>query len=536
MYSSSDTTRQILQILLTYSSNINGARALLKLDLEEISPLLEISLQEPSVLDIIRHAFMNAVRGDDSSKDSANSRLDGIISALIRSFRNADPTNLFDFLESLVTELPSSVCQSQELAMCFRMLTLLQMLYPAPWLLSLISMIHQTLTRAQTDAVDTIRTSAVALAATLLSLYKDKAAVLLFSSSGNQPSSSSGKPTVYLLIKLVIVDIHATIPALEDSRISPGFNNTFKRLAASYDVVVSFIGYLFRLLDEEDTADLPLSSDLILRLRSDIAESISITIEFIKDHFDRVHGKQGAFKSTLLLPPPASGHVLQQDPELDLLAAQVRLLAIWLREDDNEKLRTEAIHIIPVLLQLYTPSSSADSAHDVRFPVLGALQGIVSQPEGAESFFENGGWEVLSGDFLPILELVFRSQRENPEEQDRVRALEVIRVLLAAIESQSSSVAQFRDDWLTLLPLSLASDKSTRQITSGELELLIAAWQLAVEILSRAPCPARAESSDEAKRMAQLAKGYLTMPDLDEGNKEGLQEVLAGLAEVFPRL
>jgi hypothetical protein len=53
---------------------------------------------------------------------------------------------------------------------------------------------------------------------------------------------------------------------------------------------------------------------------------------------------------------------------------QVRALGLWLREDDNQSLRKEAVGIIDVLLSLYVSTAS----DDVRSPIIVALQGITT--------------------------------------------------------------------------------------------------------------------------------------------------------------
>lgn len=98
-----------MQILLTLCSTARGAHELLELDNEALSPLLELSVQQPLVLEILRHAFLVGVTLDDVSHEVIPSKLHETISALIRSFRNAETTQLYSFLDDLLNNVPSWV-------------------------------------------------------------------------------------------------------------------------------------------------------------------------------------------------------------------------------------------------------------------------------------------------------------------------------------------------------------------------------------------------------------------------------------------
>ena len=108
-------------------------------------------------------------------------------------------------------------------------------------------------------------------------------------------------------------------------------------------------------LDDEDEDDddrhhvtLNLSPDLLLKLRRDIAETLSLTIEYLRDRYDNaITGVAGLHPSArpspdtvaptgsvLSLPwdSTAPEHRVTQDP---LTLAELRTLSLWLRDDDN---------------------------------------------------------------------------------------------------------------------------------------------------------------------------------------------------------
>lgn len=399
-------------------------------------------------------------------------------------------------------------------------------------------MVHTSTIKTQKDAAFESRMSAVVLAATLLRLYREESSALLFKPSSPAPSRD-GEPFVYLYVKLLLVDIRATIPSLLGTRDSSTFADTCKRLSASYDITVGFIGYLLKTLDDDDvggsnaTTSSLLPPDLMLRLRTDIAEAMSLTIEYIRDCYDAAVVGPTASQAYIEASPPSRQSATElprlpwdfadnTSPDCHLVAAQVRALGLWLREDENEKLRREAVNVVDVLLSLY----SSKTTNDIRSPIVIALQGIVTVPEGVETFLDKDGWRVLFEDLKSTL------GPSGATGEHVVRAIEIVRLLLAVAESETSN--QFRNEWLEVVPLSTTGDMP-ELMSPIELELRIGTWQLAVEVLSRAPVAARRKYVTEAQRMAELASGLSDGVEDDE-SLEGLREVVDGIVELYPNL
>jgi len=399
-------------------------------------------------------------------------------------------------------------------------------------------MIHTSIVRSQHDIASDARMAALVLSATLLRLYREQSSLLLFKPSAPVFQSLNGKPFVYLFIKLLLVDIQATIPSLLGILTSSTFANTCKRLAASYDIIVGFIGYLLKSLDHEDTdshdtTDSLLPSDLLLRLRTDIAEAMSLTIEYMRDRYDAAisvptgsracrrsstASRQSPNQPLILLSDSAAGGL----PEVQLAAAQVRALGLWLREDDNQSLRKEAVGIIDVLLSLYVSTAS----DDVRSPIIVALQGITTVSQAVETFLDKGGWTILFEDLRPTL------GSSNAPEEHEIRAIEIVRVLLAVVES--TPLGTPREEWMELVSASVGGIMA-KSVTYEELELRIGSWQLAVELLTRAPMAARGDYVKEAQRMVDLASDHLDGRE-DHKLRDGLSEVIDGIVELFPDL
>lgn len=206
--------------------------------------------------------------------------------------------------------------------------------------------------------------------------------------------SSSPKPFLYLLLQLVAIDLRASFSSLLEKLASPSYTSLASRLAADFDIIAAFLGYLVT-LDDSDFDTLVVSPDLLLQLRKDFAEVFSLTIEFLRDRWDAAytgapglelgfeqHGpKQIAWTTTL----PGG---LERDP---LIIGAVRALSLWLRED--ESLRKEAGGLMDLFLGLWEKGS--DVGVDYRIWLIGALEGVLEERNGREMFLKLRGWELL---------------------------------------------------------------------------------------------------------------------------------------------
>lgn len=228
---------------------------------------------------------------------------------------------------------------------------------------------------------------------------------------------SSDKPFVYFFLQLVLIDLRASFPALMESLTKPSYGTTAHRLAASYDIVAAFLGYL---VTADSFATFALTPDLLLKLRSDLSETFGLTLEFLRDRWDAAFAGAEGFepghqdKGTLLglaWDTNMRGGLFG-DP---LVMASVRALSLWLREE--ESLRTEAGGMVDFFLGLWTRGREAGV--DYRVWVVGALEGIVEEDHGRAQFAKYGGWEVVWGDLKQVY-----SMRDAGEEEARLAVAE----------------------------------------------------------------------------------------------------------------
>ena len=250
---------------------------------------------------------------------------------------------------------------------------------------------------------------------------------------------------------MLLIDIRSTISSLQEKLNSPEYLKTSMRIAESFDVVSNFVGYLVRCLDDDDSSEgptgrseLPFEPSQLLQLRTDISETMSLTIEHMRDRFDAsVAGAAGLHPSARTAPSSAARAISWQSSDVSmsddpLTLSEARALALWLREDDNDALRREAAGIIDVLLNLY---SEAHSGVDFRSPVLIALEGIVAVPEGVEAFLREDGWSIL------------QNTLDSDGARTATQGVDAVRVLLSVVESEVTGPS--KEDWMAVVDLAV---------------------------------------------------------------------------------
>lgn len=377
------------------------------------------------------------------------------------------------------------------------------------WLGSLVEFIYQSCLIQQSPITANNREAAVTLAATSLHSFPLVFPSLLFGGARLADSSGDSKPLSYLFVKLLIVDIRSSIPSLQTS-VSSNDLQTLERIAASYDILSAFVGFLIQLLDESPCLPTPpvqISPSLLLQLRADISEAMSLTIEFLRDRFDVLTSQP--VHSNLIDSIPSLGMVAANDP---LTLSQLRTLALWLREDDNDALREEASSLIDVFLTLYALDNQS---LEFRSPILITLEGILNIPEGVEAFLAADGWSILTLDLQNILSL---------SSSDAHHGIEIVRILLTVAESDV--VGPAKEEWMKIINFA-GSDSS--YASSDELELNVSIAQLAVEVLTRAPRNLRRKWMGAANQVRAMVMGILRRENLENSVRDGAEEVVHAL-------
>ncbi|KAM7223908.1 Neurochondrin domain containing protein [Rhypophila decipiens] len=462
LHCSEETTRLVLETLLTLVSQPDGAQEFNQV--EDLTPLTEIASSHQLVLKILEHAWLGGLLAS-SDKTALKSKLNKTVGNLVTSFKGTDAVTLLEFLSELLRSLdPEDVPQNPE------------------WLPTLRTFI-QGLVKSRPTAAG--RAAWTNITATLLQLYPTLAPDLLFldhDKGKSKAKDSDTAPFSYVLISLLLVDLRASLPSLLEKLNSPEYKPVSTRLSSVYTILSNFIGYLLTAADAPDESLFTnlITPDLLLKLRKSISETMSLTIEYLRDRYDAsVAGAQGLHPdsrpgvvhtstgSHLPLTWDSKGDNITEDPLIELA---IMALAIWLREDDGEVLRLEATGLMDMFVELYRNSSTPPNPSnpgnlskqlDFRRPILAALEGTIltsinsDNPTGVESFLENQGWQVLSSDLLTILNSTssyLSHQTSTAQTQQAVgaasRGLEIIRILLPLAESEESAP---QEEWLDLV-------------------------------------------------------------------------------------
>ena len=168
-----------------------------------------------------------------------------------------------------------------------------------------------------------------------------------------------------------------------------------------------------------------------------------------------------------------------------LILAGIRALAIWIREDENENLRSESAGIMDMLVELYR--TSTPEKLDFRYPILLALESIMTTEDGVDSFLGQDGWLVVFEDLEFIIRNILHEDASisSSINNDAARGLEVVRVLLAVVDSPSTSF--LREDWMKAITTAASMKLTAFASFPIILEFQIAMLQLATALLSKAP-------------------------------------------------
>jgi hypothetical protein len=302
------------------------------------------------------------------------------------------------------------------------------------------------------------------------------------------------KPFSYLFINLLLADLQASFPALLAQLNSPKYPSISQRLGAAFDILSSFIGFLVRSLDEDnDIKSFTMPPDLLLKLRKDIAETMSLTIEYLRDRWDAsIAGASGLHPSArtgtaatsegtrLTLTWDSMKVNVKSDP---LVLAGIRALAIWIREDENENLRSETAGLMDMLIDLYKSHEPSDL--DFRYPILLALEGIIITEDGIDAFLEQDGWQTLFKDLQSIARITSDpnplGSQTTPDEA--VRGLQVIRVLLAVLDHEETPYPE--ESWMFTVTATAAMKIPSSAPPPVVLEFQIGMLQLSVALLTK---------------------------------------------------
>ncbi|KAG4220847.1 hypothetical protein PC116_g30674, partial [Phytophthora cactorum] len=322
------------------------------------------------------------------------------------------------------------------------------------------------------------------------------------------------------------------------------------RLTSALDVLTAFIGHLISWMEELDNPKpnskpsdswLKMSPDLVLKLSSSIAETLSVTMEYLRDRWDAsVAGARG-------LHPEArtgSAHtdfgshktlawdVKDESAATDaFILSAIRAVALWVRDDDGDVLRKEGAGLMDMFMELYQSSgsdSSQPSGLDYRLPILAALEGVLRTSKGIEAFKSYEGWKILSGDMLRILDE--SSSSSALQEADVIRGTRIALVLQIVADNEGATP----EDWMGVVTAVAAYDVPI--VESGVRDQLLLDFQadvlqLVMTLLSNANPGMRRRYVHSAHAIRGIAEQLRGKVDGNRDTAKELEYVLSTLGE-----
>ena len=338
------------------------------------------------------------------------------------------------------------------------------------WLKSVVNHIKTLVTSRPNTAARSAYTNA---SASLLQTYPNSTPQLLF-----VEDKKDEKPFAYLLVNLMLIDIRSSAPTLLEQLNTPSYLGTSRRLASAFDVISTFIGALVRSLDDESDG-LIMSPDSLLKLRKSISETMSVATEYLRDRWD------ASFAGAMGLHPDARtaeadtatgkhrtlawddvANAAEEDP---LILSAVRALSLWLREDENETLRQEAIGLMDMFMELYQTR-----VLDFRTATLVALEGLFTLPEGRGQFLENSGWDILVKDLTSIIQ-------DGDTDREASRGVEISLALRTLVDESVSTA----EEWMNVVTTVAAWDISGDDTLAWQ-DFRVSTLQLCLALLQNA--------------------------------------------------
>lgn len=510
----------ILQLLHTLVSSQQGAQAFVKI--EDFSPLTEIAPSHAQVLDILCFAWLNSMTSFEDHAALAK-QIDGTIQSLVSSFTGTDAVTLLEFLGYFLRHANSIVCcqfpSAHNSANRYKTLP-----RQPKWLKSVVNHIRNLVTSRPTPEARAAYTNATA---SILQAFPTEAPKLVFTDDRKEDKAFS-----YLLINLLLIDIRSSAPSLLEQLNKPEYPKISTRLTSAFDTISIFIGYLIQCLEDESLETFFMTPENLLKLRSGISDTMSLTAEYLRDRWDAsVAGAMGLHpdaRTDTAETSTGKHHTLAWDSMRDnanddmFILSAVRALALWLREEENDTLRKEATGLMDMFMDLY--KSSSQDKLDFRSAILVALEGLTTLPQGRELFLANEGWTILTRDLGSILQ-----HSRTFREQDASRATDIVRVLLPIVEQETSGVPE---NWMDLITAVAAWDVPDSGLQPLSQEALVAALQLCSAVLVEANSGMRQRYRHSIAAIHGIGAQLAEQVEKDDPVREMLEDVLATLASL----
>ncbi|KAL8663960.1 MAG: hypothetical protein Q9168_007999 [Polycauliona sp. 1 TL-2023] len=411
MYVLSETKKLALEILDELAGTRNGSMALLWS--KNWPMLLQSAVVHPIIHSIgekaYRHAFTYKTAEDRLGlQPELHDRIYDWVSGM---HLVSDPTPLFEHVYNLVRwHVPAKEISD------------------APdWLVPLTQSLLGITSVECTDAPRT-QNAIVNLSAALVRCYPSHSPPLLYGGPPFAELPIDTEPLAWMFLQDQLIDIRTSIPTLMNSA-DGDHKSTLMRLAGCYGLIAAFTKFLVKSVGgaaELDNAfankaevsqgirsqpesksggfhELPYDPSLLLRIREEISNVCSLTMEYLLDRFEawdadktirRAPRGVGSASDRFEFVHKNTVPSMTEDP---MVMEQLKMLAFWLREDDGEVLRKEAAGImVQVSLGLY------GTTEELRTPLLIILAQCSLVPHALDRIRRSSGWKALFSDLSSI--------------------------------------------------------------------------------------------------------------------------------------
>ncbi|KAL8998648.1 MAG: hypothetical protein Q9169_002308 [Polycauliona sp. 2 TL-2023] len=340
------------------------------------------------------------------------------------------------------------------------------------WLAPLTQRLLQSASTQYTDALRS-RNAVVNLSAALVRCYQSHTAAILYGGRPVSDSHHTAKPVAWLFLQHRLIDIRTSIPALMHST-DGDHKSTLVRLAGCYGLVTAFTKFLAESLGATAIADsdivgepecqdsvtrpggggsyeLPYSPGLLLRIREEISDVCSLSMEYLRDRFEAAEASK-----TVRRARPGIGSAsdrfefvnkdcqpnMAEDP---LVLEQLRLIALWLDEDDSEALRKEAANnLVQLSLGLY------GMAVELKSPLLVVLEQCDSVHGALNNIRSSSAWNAMLSD----LELIVTTR--DVDEYVIDNGISILRLLGPRARN---AIGQDKDAWKDFARIAVQLDE-----------------------------------------------------------------------------
>ncbi|KAI4174606.1 MAG: hypothetical protein LQ343_002179 [Gyalolechia ehrenbergii] len=495
----SDTKLQILQVLLTLASTHHGSAALL--EVPEWTRFLPFVVDYEDGLKIFDYACAIAALEAADITTQPLKLHETIYSLVNASPQPGDTTSLFQCIANMVRFFPKETSS------------------PPTWLGPLARLLLRSITASCFDSTEN-RRAVIHVTTSLIRTYPNQFPITLFSSELRDGSGTTSKPLCWLFIHDQLKDIRTWIPSLAGKLDRPEYDRNSTRLAECYDILSAFIGFLVQMEDARRDPDgelqvFPNDPNLLCLAQEGLSSTCSMTIKYLYERYDAATAGTSLTEVSTGLPLASNPGPsrMREDP---LILAQLRMLALYLRDDKGDSIHQEAVDIMDLLLGLYCQQD------EVRWPVLTILEQLILNENNIGNFLYNKGWETLVNDFSSII--------QSPSAcGESLGCAEVIVDMLKPVVKHIIKSGAASKYGMDLVGVACTLDSNG---WSDVLELKCAALFLAIQLYLNMPADTKGNGK-AFKQLLKMPEMLLTAgAELEEATKDELEGAMESLSRL----